>query len=306
MSNRRDFLKKSGLFASAFAFGSFASCNNETKPTDNNTDSPSTSAPVTPTEKPLGDFGLQLYTLRDDLPKDPKGVLKQVAGFGYKQLEGFEGAKGLWWGLTAAEFKKYLDELGVTMVSSHCDWRKNLEKKAAESAEVGLKYLIAPAIGKQKTLDDYKKIAAEFNAAGEICKKNGLRFAYHNHDYSFVQQDGQFPQDILMTNSDASNIDFEMDIYWVVTAGADPEAWLKKYPNRFRLCHVKDRSKTAKAEDHDASVDLGTGAIDFKKILKTASENGMQYYIVEQEKYENSTPLKSAEVDASYLKSFTI
>lgn len=306
MSNRRDFLKKTGLFASAFAFGSLAACNNEAKPGENKTDSPSTSTPPPVTEKPLGDFGLQLYTLRDDLPKDPKGVLKQVAGFGYKQLEGFEGAKGLWWGLTAVEFKKYLDELGVSMVSSHCDWKKNFDKKAAEAAQVGLKYLISPYIGKQKTLDDYKKIAAEFNTASEICKKNGIRFAYHNHDYSFVQQDGQYPQDILMANTDAANMDYEMDIYWVVTAGADPEAWLKKYPNRFRLCHVKDRSKTAVATDHDASVDLGTGGIDFKKILKTASDNGMQYYIVEQEKYENSTPLKSAETDATYLKSFTI
>lgn len=305
MSNRRDFLKKSGLFASALAFGSLAACNNEAKPGDNKTDSPSTSGPDVPTEKPLGDFGLQLYTLRDDLPKDPKVVLKQVADFGYKQIEGYEAAKGLWWGLGAVEFKKYLDEIGLSMVSSHCDWKKDFEKKAAEAATVGLKYLASPYIGKQKTLDDYKKIAEEFNKAGEICKKNGLRFAYHNHDYTFVQQDGQYPQDILMANTDAANIDFEMDIYWVVTAGGDPEAWLKKYPNRFRLCHVKDRSKTAAATDHDASVDLGTGGIDFKKVLKTASENGMQYYIVEQEKYENSTPLKSAEAGAKYLKSFT-
>ena len=308
MSNRRDFLKRTSLFASAFAFGSLVSCNNETKPeeTKGDTSSKASTEPPTPSTKPLGDFGLQLYTLRDDLPKDPKGVLKQVAGFGYKQLEGYEGDKGLWWGLGAVEFKKYLDELGVGMVSSHCDYKKDFEKKAAEAAGVGLKYLIAPYIGKQKTLDDYKKIADEFNKAGEVCKKNGLRFAYHNHDYSFVQQDGQYPQDILMATADASLVDFEMDMYWVVTAGADPEAWIKKYPNRFTLCHVKDRSKTAKAEDHDASVDLGTGSIDYAKVLKTASDNGMKYYIVEQERYDNSTPLKSAEVDAAYLKKLAI
>jgi len=305
-SNRRDFLRKTSMLASAFAFGSLAACNNETKSEEKKGDTATASGPSVPTTKPLGDFGLQLYTLRDDLPKDPKGVLKQVAGFGYKQLEGFEGAQGLWWGMTAAEFKKYLDELGVAMISSHCNTKKDFEKKAAEAAQVGLKYLLSPHIGKQKTLDDYKKIAAEFNANGEICKKNGIRFGYHNHDYSFVMQDGQFPQDILMTNTDPALVDYEMDIYWVVTAGADPETWLKKYPNRFRLCHVKDSSKTAKPEDKDASVDLGTGSIDYPKVLKTASENGMQYYIVEQERYDNSTPLKSAETDAAYLKKLEI
>ena len=294
------------MLASAFAFGSLAACNNETKSEENKGDTATTVSPPVPTTKPLGDFGLQLYTLRDDLPKDPKGVLKQVAGFGYKQLEGFEGGMGLWWGMTAVEFKKYLDELGVTMISSHCNTKKDFEKKAAEAAQVGLKYLISPHVGKQKTLDDYKKIAAEFNTNGEICKKNGIRFAYHNHDYSFTKQDGQYPQDIFMSNTDPTIVDYEMDMYWVVTAGEDPETWLKKYSNRFRLCHVKDRSKTAKPEDHDASVDLGTGGIDYPKVLKTASENGMQYYIVEQERYDNSTPLKSAETDAAYLKKLEI
>ncbi len=305
-TNRRDFLRKTSLLASAVAFGSFSSCNNETAGTATKSDTLTTAPPLTNSGKPLDKFGLQLYTLRDDLPKDPKGILKQVASFGYKQIEGFEGAMGLWWGMSVGDFKKYMDELGVAMISSHCDTKKDFEKKAAEAATVGLKYLISPYVGKQKTLDDYKKIAAGFNKYGEVCKKNGIRFAYHNHDYSFVQQDGQYPQDILIANTDPTLVDFEMDMYWVVTAGADPETWLKKYGNRFRLCHVKDRSKTAKVEDHDSSVDLGSGSIDFPKVLKIASENGMQYYIVEQERYDNSTPLKSAETDAAYLKKLLI
>ena len=307
MSSRRDFIRKSGFAASALMLGSLAACNDGTKTEEKKVDSPATSStPSTPAEKSLGDFGLQLYTLRDDMPKDPKGILKQVASFGYKQIEGYEGPLGLFWGMSNTDFKKYMDELGLQFVSSHCDWKKDFEKKAAQAAEIGMKYLISPYVGKQKTLDDYKKIADQFNKSAEICKKNGLRFAYHNHDYSFVQQDGQYPQDIFMQNTSADNMDYEMDIYWVVTAGADPEAWLKKYSNRFRLCHIKDRSKTAKPEDHDASVDVGTGSINYKQVLKTASENGMQYYIVEQEKYENSTPIKSAQADANYLKTLTI
>lgn len=300
-NNRRDFLRKTGLFASAFAFGSLVSCNDESgTPTEKKDSVAGTGAVPADAGKPLGDFGLQLYTLRDDLPKDPRGVLKQVAAMGYKQIEGYEGDKGLWWEIS--EFKNYLSSLGLVMVSSHCDTSKNFEKKAAEAAANGLQYLISPWIGPQKTLDDYKRIAGEFNKLGEVCKKNGIRFAYHNHDYSFKTVEGQFPQDILMNNTDPALVDFEMDMYWVVTAGQDVETWLKKYANRFRLCHVKDRSKTAKPEEGDASVDLGTGSIDYARILKTAAASGMQYYILEQEKYEGTTPLKSAEAGAAWLK----
>jgi sugar phosphate isomerase/epimerase len=106
----------------------------------------------------------------------------------------------------------------------------------------------------------------------------------------------------MMQNTNKDTVDFEMDIYWVVTAGADPVAWLNKYPGRFTMCHVKDRRKNADPKDTDASIDLGTGGIDFKKILKAGSSKGLQYFIVEQERYDNSTPLKSAEVGATYMK----
>jgi sugar phosphate isomerase/epimerase len=256
--------------------------------------------------KKLKAFGLQLYTLRSDFPKDPKGVLKQVAGFGYKQVESFEGPKGMFWGMTNKEFKAYLDELGMTIVSSHCDISKDFERKAAEAAEIGMKYLICPYKGPQKDIDAFKKFADEFNQKGEICKKNGIRFAYHNHDYSFVPFNGEMGQDVMMKNTDPALVDFELDMYWVVTGGQDIETWLKKYPNRFRLCHVKDRKKDAKPTDKDASCDVGTGSIDYAKILKTARKNGMQYYIVEQERYDGTTPLKAAEACAAYMKKLSI
>ncbi len=306
--DRRKFLRSSGLLASGFAFGSFA-CNGSAAKEDNTETGDSAkndAANIIPAGTSLAAFGLQLYSLRDDLPKDPKGILKQVASFGYKQVESFEGKQGMFWGMSNTDFKKYMDELGLTIVSSHCDINKDFEKKAAQAGEIGMKYLICPYIGAQKTLDDYKKYAETFNKSGEICKKNGLRFAYHNHDYTFKLLEGKMPQDVLMENTNTELVDYQMDIYWVVTPGADPEAWLKKYPNRFRLCHVKDRIKGAKPEELEASCDVGTGSIDFAKVLKTASENGMQYYIVEQERYDNSTPLKSVETDANYLKKLLI
>lgn len=283
---RRDFLRLSGNFAFGLALAPMA-CKLMSKEEED-------------ALKTLSKFGLQLYTLRDDLPKDPKGVLKQVSSFGYKQIEGYEGPQGLFWGMSNTDFKKYMDDLGMDFISSHCDINKDFDKKAAEAAAIGMKYLICPYKGPQKTLDDYKKIAEDFNAKGEICKKNGIRFAYHNHDYTFNQVDGQFPQDVLMNGTDASLVDFEMDIYWVVTAGQDPEAWLKKYGKRFRACHVKDRTKNA--TDAADTCTLGQGTIDYARILKTAKKTGMQYYIVEQEKYAGTTPLQSTKDNAEYMK----
>lgn len=254
--------------------------------------------------KTLKDFGLQLYTLRDVLPADPAGVLKQVAAMGYTQIESYEGDQGIFWGMQNQQFRKLMDDLGMKIVSSHTNIRQDFERKAAEAAEIGMSYLIDPWEGPQKTIDDFKKIADLFNEKGEICRKNGIRFGYHNHAYSFETLEGQVPQDVLMQNTDPDLVDFEMDIYWVVTAGQDPVAWFKKYPKRWRLCHIKDRDKNAPAGKGDATVVLGTGSIDWKKTLKAALNEGMEYYIVEQEQYGNMTSLEAAKQDANYLKEF--
>ena len=256
--------------------------------------------------KKIKKFGLQLYTLRDDMPKDLRGVLKQVAGFGYKQIESYEGAQGMFWGMSHTDFKKYMDELGMTIISSHCDINKDFETKAAQAAEIGMKYLICPYKGPQTSIDAFKKFADEFNQKGEVCKKNGIRFAYHNHDYSFKPLDGQLGQDVMMKNTDPSLVDFELDMYWVVAAGQDIETWLNKYKGRFKLCHIKDRSKTPGTDNGKNSVDVGTGTIDWTKVLKTAKATGMEYFIIEQEAYAGTTPLKAAEADAAFMKKLKI
>jgi sugar phosphate isomerase/epimerase len=288
---RREFLQTTGMAASGVFMSSYLlSCKSMgiSKDVRNN-------------------FGLQLYTLRDVLPDDPKGVLKQVASFGYKQIESYEHSKlGIFWGMKNTEFKKLMDDLGMKIVSSHCDINKDFERKSAEAAEIGMKYLLCPYLGPQKKIDDFKKFAETFNQRGETCKKNGIRFGYHNHDYGFVQLEGQYPQDVLMQNTDKNLVDFEMDIYWVVTPGQDPIAWIDKYPGRFKLCHIKDRKKGASPTQRDVSVELGTGSIDFKKILSEGGKKGMEYYFVEQEAYENTTPLAAAKADADYLKNFKI
>ncbi|MEO6613550.1 MAG: sugar phosphate isomerase/epimerase [Chitinophagaceae bacterium] len=252
----------------------------------------------------LKTFGLQLYSVRDVFEKDPKGALKQVAAMGYKQVEGYERAPGLFWGMTNTEFKRTMDELGMSFISSHCDIHKDFEKKTGEAAAIGMKYLVYNWPYSYQPMDEYKKHAELFNKCGETCKKAGIRFAYHNYESSFQLVDGMYPHDLMMKETDPALVDHQMDIYWVVAAGQDPEYWLRKYPNRFKLCHIKDRVKgSTKRED---TCDLGTGSIDFPSILKTARKNGMEYYFAEQEHYPNSTPMKSAEADAAYMKRLKI
>lgn len=246
----------------------------------------------------IKDFGLQLYTLRDLMPKDPKGILRQVAAMGYNQIESYDHETlGIFWGMKNTEFKKYMDDLGMKLISSHCDHTRNLENTADQAASINMKYLLCPWIGPQKTLDAYKSAAESFNKAGEICRQRGIRFGYHNHEYTFNKVEGQFPQDILMRNTDSSLVDYEMDIYWVVFAGQDPVEWLKKYPGRFPLSHVKDgrSGKTAT---------LGTGTIDYPVILKEAKNAGMKYFMVEQEDYVGTTPIDAAKADGDYMKKF--
>ena len=294
-NNRRTFLQLAGTVAAGSLILPTIGCNSNA--------AEKAAATVTTTPAPsIDQFGIQLYTLRDDIPKDTKGVLKQLSGFGYKQIEGYEGDQGLFWGMGNKEFKKYLDDLGMKMVSAHCNIHEDFEEKAAQAAEIGMEYLICPYVGPQKSMDDWKKVCDQFNSCGEICKKNGIRFAYHNHAYTFKAFTGMIPHDFVMENTDPATVDHEMDIYWVVTGGADPKEYLTKYSNRFRLCHVKDRMKGVPTEEHSASCVLGTGSIDFPSILKVAKDNGMKYFIVEQERYDNSTPLDSAEKGAAYLK----
>jgi sugar phosphate isomerase/epimerase len=255
----------------------------------------------------INNYGLQLWTVKEDMAKDPKGTLKQIASFGYTEIEGFEGNQGMFWGMTPAEFEQYTSELGIKMTSSHCNTDKltgkgSLEGKAVQGISIGMKYLICPYKGPQKSIDDFKRIADEFNKCGEVCKRNGIMFGYHNHDYTFKPVDGQVPMDVLMQNTDSDLVVFEMDIYWVITAGADPLHYLDKYDKRFKLVHVKDRKRDAAPGEGDASCNLGTGSIDWEPLLHHAKMRGVRSFIVEQERFDNSTPLQSAEADAKYLK----
>ena len=287
---RREFLKKSGFLA--------------TGALSVNTLSALAIAP----EKIIDPFGVQLFSVRSLLPDDPKGVMTKLAKMGYKQFESFSGAKGFLWGMEPKEMKSFLDGLGVKMVSTHFDFKgaaanpETLKKYIDMAQGAGLKYLICPWIGPQKTWDEWKTVADNFNKVGEQVTKAGLKFGYHNHDYSFKPLDGKLPQDYLLQNTDPKNVMFELDLCWIDVAGVPTAEHLKQFGKRYELCHVKDYKKVNGKPVQD---DLGKGGVDFKKTLRVAMDSGIKYFLVEQEEYAES-PLVSLANDAEYMKKLSV
>jgi sugar phosphate isomerase/epimerase len=258
------------------------------------------------------------------MAKDPKGTLKALSTYGYSQIESFQGDKGVFWGMKPKEYSDFISSLGMKLYGSHCNSEYPRDPKlldefkrlADDSAGAGIKYLINPFLGHLKTKDEFKRVTEGFNKCGEICEDRGIRYAYHNHHYSFMKLDGEFPQDIMMKGSDPKLVDFEMDIYWVYVANQKPEDWLNKYSGRFKMGHIKDRYKAEKvaeilkAEDKgdgwpvNVSCVLGTGHVDWDNVLASAKSNGMEYFMVEQERYDNSTPMEDAKKDAMFMNQY--
>ena len=287
--NRRNFIKMSsgitgGLIAIS-AIPSLSSCAREER--------------AVAASKP---FGLQLYSLRDVISADPRGVLKQVADFGYKHIESYEGPAGMFWGMSPAEFKMYMDELGMKIIASHCNINENFEQKVEDAATIGMEYLICPWIGQQKSIEAYKTFADQFNRCGEICNAAGIKFAFHNHAYTFEKIEEQYPQDVLMQLTDPNLVEYELDIFWLVVAGLDPVEWLKKHSGRYTLSHIKDMEIGTEPGNGDSSATLGTGSINYPEIIQVANEHGMKHLIVEQEKYAGTTPLDSTRDNAIYMQ----
>jgi len=241
-------------------------------------------------------IGLQLYTVRDAMKADPAAALAKVAGIGYNSVEGatYTGDEKFY-GMDAKAFSKLLKQNGLVMLSSHYrlgeektngqdtmgtilhDW----DKAVNDAAEVGLKYMVCAYLSNPErgSLDHFKKLADYFNIAGEKCKKAGIQFCYHNHDFEFIQQDGKYPYETLLLNTDKNLVKMEMDLYWVTKAKQDPIVLINENPGRFPLFHVKDMDNTPKAN----FTEVGNGIIDFKKIFTYADKAGMKYFFVEQD-----------------------
>lgn len=244
-------------------------------------------------------FGLQLWSVQKEMGTDPAKTLAALSTYGYKQIESFEGDHGIFWSMSPKEFAAYLSDLDMRLVSSHCNVFEGLEEKAAQAAEAGIEYLICPSLVPENNLDFYKESAEKFSGFAEICKASGVGFAYHNHDYSFRMVEGAFPQEVMIKYA-SEDVHYELDAYWVVAAGLDPTEWFKKYQEKWKLIHVKDREDLP-LETTDASTILGTGTIDFTPFTKAIRESSSPHLIVEQERFEGTTPMAAAEANAAYM-----
>ena len=248
-------------------------------------------------------IGLQLYSLRDTIQQDPKGVLQKVASFGYKELETYGYKNGQIFGMPFSEFGSFTKGLGMKVVSGHygLDIVKGdgWEKAVTDAKSIGQQYLVVPYLNEpeRKSIDDYKRICETLNKAGEVVKKNGLKFGYHNHAFEFEKMDGQIPFDVMLAELDPKLVNMEMDIFWVVNAKHDPIQYFEKYPGRFEQWHVKDMDKN----NPDRNADVGTGTIDWKKIFSKAQLSGMKHFYVEQESYPGA-PIDSVAACIKYLK----
>ena len=284
----------------------------------------------------LEKIGIQFFSLPKMLDSNITGALSMLSKIGYKEVElygpypfsspsaierwnavtpslGFKGSG--YFGHSAVEMKKMLTENGFSVPSIHTDLDTLLTKmnKLGEAAQVlGNTYVVLPSIPAEnrKTLDDYKKMAESFNKIGESAKRQGIKFAYHNHGYGWHEVDGQIPLELIFANTDPSLVFFEMDIYWTTAGGADPITLLGKYKNRYPLMHVKDMKEkvhfSGDGGDSKQWIELfpymttaGSGVLDLRSIISKAKENGVRHFIVEQDMVNE--PEKALKKSFDYL-----
>jgi sugar phosphate isomerase/epimerase len=279
MATRRDFLKNITLVSGVLATASLYAGGEAAK-------------------KKKMKTGIQLWTVRDVIDSDLTGTLTSLSKFGYNSLEAF-GFDGSFYKHPAKEFRKMCNDLGMDITSTHTGINAaNAAEYVEKGAEAGLEYLILPSFSGRpdKTLDDYKTVAQEMNQIGEITKKSGIKFAYHNHNHEFKSIDGKLPYDILLAETDPALVSFEMDIFWVVKAGQDPVQYFEKHPGRFQTWHIKDMGN-----DGESCI-VGNGKIKFKDLLKHSKKAGLQRFFVEQEQYAEGTPIYCAEQSCKYIQ----
>jgi sugar phosphate isomerase/epimerase len=256
-----------------------------------------------PLSKPIG---LQLYSVRELLPKDFDGTLHKLAALGYVEVE----AAG-YYNRTAKDFRHAMDEAGLRCVSAHHamgDLRPHLDEFIEYGHNLGLSYIVCPSPSHKDptargplTLDDWRWAAEELNRIGEKVKAAGMVFGYHNHTPEFATEKGVTFYDELLRLTDPKLVSFEMDCGWVFAAGRDPLHYLSKTPERFPLLHVKDMGRNAKGEF--SSTVLGTGGMDYAPILRAAT--GLKHYFIEQEEF-TIDPMEALRQDAEYMRKLNV
>lgn len=262
--------------------------------------------------------GVQLYSIRDDMKKDPVANLKKLAEMGYTDVEHANYIDGKFYGFSPKEFRKILDDLGLRMPSGHTVMGKphwdegkgeftDLWKKTVEDAAIcGQKYVISPwlDVALRKNFDDLKRYMEVFNKSGELCKKSGMKFGYHNHDFEFsLKLSSVKVYDIMLQNTDPNLVAQQLDIGNMYGGGGRAADLLKQYPGRFELMHVKDEIKSETEHGGWESAILGTGVIGVKEIIDMGKKSGgTTQFIIEQESYQGKAPLDCMKEDLAIMK----
>lgn len=228
-------------------------------------------------------MGLELYSVRDELKKDPTGTVRAVAAMGYQGVE-FYAPYFAWTESQTKDMRKLLDELGIRCYSTHNDStylnKENIRRAADMNTVLGSKYVVMASSKPKPGLDGWKEIADSLNFAADQLESSGLKAGYHNHELEFTPLDGTRPIEVLAKNT-KSSVMLQLDVGTCVEAGSDPVAWIRSNPGRIRSLHCKDWSPEA---GKGFSVLFGEGVVDWKAVFAAAaSVGGAEYYLMEQE-----------------------
>lgn len=263
-------------------------------------------------QKPKFKMGLQLFTIRDALAKDPVATLKQVKALGYEDTEiyGYDGPKGTFYGMKAADFKTLLDDLQLTATSGHYDFSAYftqpidklmayLDQCIEGATAINAKYITWPWLAPDyRTPDGFRQLADKLNKMGERVTAAGLGFAYHNHDFEFTSHNGVTGYDIILQQTDPQLVKLQMDMYWVMhSSGRTPAQLIAAQPGRYVMWHIKDMDKTTR--DY---TELGNGSIDYVAMLAAINTDALEYYYLEQGGNFAKNSMQSIADSAAYFR----
>ena len=261
--------------------------------------------------------GIQLYSVRTAMKADPLGTLKQLSDMGYRHVEHANYANRKFYGWSVSEFKKILNGFGMSMPSGHTvldakhwdatkkDFTNEWKYTVEDAAAMGQSFVISPWLeeSKRKSMGDLKSFMEIFNRSGELCKKFGMKFGYHNHDFEFSEKvEGKVLFDIILAETDPNLVMQQLDIGNMLNGGGKALEVMQQYPGRFESMHVKDEIKATEGHEPFESTILGKGVVPIKAIIDLGRASGTKHFIIEQESYQGKTPMECAEEDINIMK----
>lgn len=255
--------------------------------------------------------GVQLYTVRNDLQRDFRGTLSRIAALGYREVE-FAG----YFDQPPKALRTLLDDLGLAAPSAHAGdglFGPQAQRVIDDALTLGHRYLVVAWVpqAQWRDLDGWQRRVQDFNRAGELCRRAGLQFCYHNHHFEFATLQGRRPYDLLLAGCDVGLVQMELDVCWAAAARQDPLQLLRDHPGRFPMLHLKQLKALPRLDGQDVLgmkmdeagallTELGPGAVDFARLLADPASAAVRHYFVEHD--QPAAPLASIEASLRYLR----